>query len=172
MKKAIALFLILVLTVSTALADDGYDYLWSESEKQASEIDGEFHSFEAAGLKIWIPAVLEEQNLSEDEQQAGYIGIFATRSNDVIKISCIDENVNSLEEYSAKLSDRPEITGLGPMTTNGIPALNYEVRDMDNTVVSLYVGDGRILELDFSPVADNMGFISAAMLIIASIQPI
>ena len=88
--------------MSSALAADGSDFLWSESEKEASEIDGEFHSFETAGLKIWIPAVLEEQNLSEEEMQAGYIGIFATQSHSVIKISCIDENVESLEEYSCR----------------------------------------------------------------------
>ena len=102
MKKAIALFLVLVLTMSSALAADGSDFLWSESEKEASEIDGAFHSFETAGLKIRIPAVLEEQNLSEEEMQAGYIGIFATQSHSVIKISCIDENVESLEEYSCR----------------------------------------------------------------------
>jgi hypothetical protein len=172
MKKATVLFLVLVFAISTALAADGYNFLWSESEQEASEIDGEFHSFETAGLKIWIPAVLEEQNLSDEELQAGYIGIFATQSHSVIKVTCIDESVKSLEEYSAELSDHPEITGLASMTVNGMPALNYEVKDMDNTVVSLFVGDGRILELDFSPVTDNMGFISAAMLIIASIQPI
>ena len=58
MKKLFALTLALCLMLcSAALANE---LVWAgEVEEAASQIDGEFQTFDEIAVKIWIPAVLE-----------------------------------------------------------------------------------------------------------------
>ena len=66
MKKLFALMLALCLLGSVAMAGE---LVWAgDAEEAASQIEGEFHTIKEGNLKVWIPAVLQESELTEEDR--------------------------------------------------------------------------------------------------------
>ena len=73
MKKLIALVLALLMLGSVACAED-VNLSWDDVAEAANTIEGEFKTFDEISVKIWIPDVLKETELSDADREGGYSG--------------------------------------------------------------------------------------------------
>ena len=88
MKKLVVLILALCMLCSAAFAAD---LNWSDVEEAASQIAGEFKTFDEISVKIWIPDTLQAVELSDDDRENGYIGYFADE-NSAVAVQYVDMN--------------------------------------------------------------------------------
>lgn len=168
MKKLFALTLALCLMLcSAALANE---LVWAgEVEEAASQIDGEFQTFDEIAVKIWMPAVLQRVELSDEDKEAGYIGYFMPEDQSAaIAVQYVDMNGTSLEDYKAKLIENGiEESSIEAGTVNGLDCLSYEYNG--NGVLAFTTQKGFILEVSCGPLSDE-GFQAVAAMVMASIQ--
>ena len=168
MKKLFAVILALCLMLGTAAMAD--ELVWAGAvEEAASQMEGEFHTFDEIAVKIWIPAVLQEIELSEEDKAAGYIGYFMTEDQSAaIGVQYVDVNGTSLEDYKAMLLENGiEESSIEAGTVNGLDCLSYEYNG--NGVLAFTTQMGYILEVAGGPLSDE-GFASVVSFIMASIQ--
>ena len=114
MKKLVVLILALCMLCSAAFAAD---LNWSDVEEAASQIAGEFKTFDEISVKIWIPDTLQAVELSDDDRENGYIGYFADE-NSAVAVQYVDMNGMSLEEYEAALKEDAEVSEIEAGTVN------------------------------------------------------
>ena len=167
MKKLFALMLALCLLCSVAMAEDTLS--WENVAETAAQIEGEFHSFKEIAVKIWIPAVLEECELSDEDKEEGYIGYFQTADETAaIGIQYVDMSGTGLEAYAELLKENGiDESSIEAGTVNGIECLSYA--NEDNGVLAFATQKGYILEVAAGPMTDE-GFQSVASIIFSSIQ--
>lgn len=168
MKKLFALTLALCLMLcSAALANE---LVWAgEVEEAASQIDGEFQTFDEIAVKIWMPAVLQRVELSDEDKASGYIGYFMPEDQSAaIAVQYVDMDGTSLEDYKAKLIEAGiDEASIEAGTVNGLDCLSYEYNG--NGVLAFTTQKGFILEVSCGPLADE-GFQAVAAMVMASIQ--
>ena len=164
MKKLFALMLALCLMGSVAMAE--MSLTWDESN--VAEIEGGFQTFDEIAVKIWMPAVLQAAELTDEDKEAGYIGYYAT-DDAAVAVMYVDMEGMTLEEYAAQLKEDAEVSGIETGTVNGLPALSYDLKDKDTTCIAFTTEKGYILELSCAPMS-NEGFAATAALIVSSIQ--
>ena len=77
MKKIIAILMALCLLTGFAMAEE---INWSDIEDTVADsgIEGEFFSISDIGVKMFIPDVFQEAELSEDDVAEGYICYLTT----------------------------------------------------------------------------------------------
>ena len=165
MKKLVVLILALCMLCSAAFAAD---LNWSDVEEAASQIAGEFKTFDEISVKIWIPDTLQAVELSDDDRENGYIGYFADE-NSAVAVQYVDMNGMSLEEYEAALKDDADVSELEFGTVNGLPALSYMLKENDTACIAFTTEMGYILEVACAPMSDE-GFAGVVALVISSIQ--
>ena len=165
MKKLVVLIMTLCLLCSVAFADE---LTWAAVEESASQIAGEFKTFDEISVKIWIPEVLQAVELSDEDREAGYIGYFA---NDDAAVAVMYVNMEgmSLEDYEAQLKEVEGVSDIEAGTVNGLPALSYAIKEKDTGVLAFTTEMGYILEVSCAPVSDE-GFLQTAAIIMSSIQ--
>ena len=165
MKKLFALMLALCLLGSVAMAGE---LVWAgDAEEAASQIEGEFHTIKEGSLKVWIPAVLQESELTEEDKEEGIIANFETADGEAgVFVQYYDLEGMSLDEYAEdrKENDAEEIEA---GTVNGLPCLAYKLDD--SAVMAFALENGYVLEFVCGPM-DDEGFASVAALILSSIQ--
>ena len=124
MKKLVVLILALCMLCSAAFAAD---LNWSDVEEAASQIAGEFKTFDDISVKIWIPDVLKAVDGMEDR-----IGYFMTEDQTAaVSVQYLDMNGMTLEEYEAQLKEDAEVSEIEIGTVNGLPALSYMLKESD-----------------------------------------
>ncbi len=168
MKKLFAVMLALCLMLGTAAMAD--ELVWAGAvEEAASQMEGEFHTFDEIAVKIWIPAVLEECELSDEDKEEGYIGYFQTADETAaIGIQYVDMSGTGLEAYAELLKENGiDESSIEAGTVNGIECLSYA--NEDNGVLAFATQKGYILEVAAGPMTDE-GFQSVASIIFSSIQ--
>ena len=162
MKKLVVLIMTLCLLCSVAFADE---LTWAAVEESASQIAGEFKTFDEISVKIWIPDVLKAVDAGEDR-----IGYFMTEDESAaISVQYVDMNGMSLEEYEAALKEDADVSDLEFGTVNGLPALSYMLKGNDTACVAFATEQGYILEMACAPMSDE-GFAGVVALVISSIQ--
>ena len=162
MKKLVVLILALCMLCSAAFAAD---LNWSDVEEAASQIAGEFKTFDDISVKIWIPDVLKAVDGMEDR-----IGYFMTEDQTAaVSVQYLDMNGMTLEEYEAQLKEDAEVSEIEIGTVNGLPALSYMLKESDVACVAFTTQMGYILEIACGPMS-NEGFASVVAYIISSIQ--
>lgn len=169
MKKLFALTLALCLMLcSAALANE---LVWAgEVEEAASKIDGEFQTFDEIAVKIWMPAVLQKVELSDEDKASGYIGYFMPEDQSAaIAVQYVNVEGLSLEEYEAKLKEDSTVSDIEAGTVNGLPCLGYALTEKDTGVLAFATQQGYILEVSCAPMSDE-GFAAVAGMVMASIQ--
>ncbi len=162
MKKLVVLILALCMLCSAAFAAD---LNWSDVEEAASQIAGEFKTFDDISVKIWIPDVLKAVDGVEDR-----IGYYMTEDQSAaVSVQYLDMNGMTLEEYEAQLKEDAEVSEIEMGTVNGLPALSYMLKESDVACVAFTTQMGYILEIACGPMSDE-GFASVVAYIISSIQ--
>ena len=109
MKKLVVLILALCMLCSAAFAAE---LNWSDAEENASQIAGEFKTFDEISVKIWIPDTLQSVELSDEDRENGYIGYFAADEENGVAVQYVNMNGMSLEEYAAELKEDAEVSEL------------------------------------------------------------
>ena len=165
MKKLVVLILALCMLCSVAFANE---LTWASVEEAASQIAGEFKTFDEISVKIWIPEVLQAVELSDEDRESGYIGYFAS-DDAAVAVQYVNMEGMSLEEYEAQLKEDSEVSDIEAGTVNGLPALSYAIKDKDTGVVAFTTEMGYILEVACGPVS-NEGFAQMVGIILSSIQ--
>ena len=165
MKKLFALILALCLLGSVAMADE---LVWAgQAEEAASQMEGEFHTIKEGSIKIWIPAALNEIELTDEDAEAGYIAYFEAEDGEAgIAVQYFDMEGMSLEEYAEDRKDN-EAEDIEIGIVNGLPCLGYKYED--SAVMAFALENGYILEVVAEPISDD-NFQSVAALIFCSIQ--
>lgn len=169
MKKIIAILMALCLLTGFAMAEE---INWSDIEDTVADsgIEGEFFSISDIGVKMFIPDVFQEVELSEDDVAEGYICYLTTEDESgTVAVTYADVNGMSLEDYAGYL---PEVgaTDVELGTLNGIPVVSYEVPENDTVNIAMMTDAGNAIEFVFNPASDE-GFSSVAGIMGASIQP-
>ena len=168
MKKLFALVLALLMLGSFACAE-GVNLSWDDVAEQAATIEGEFKTFDEISVKIWIPDVLKESELSDEDREGGYIGYFMTDDQSAaVGVQYVDMNGMSLDDYQEAISEDEGVTEIERGTLNGFDALSYEYNG--NGVIAFTTEMGYILEVSCGPLSDD-GFKAVAAIVICSIQP-
>ena len=165
MKKLVVLILALCMLCSVAFANE---LTWASVEETASQIAGEFKTFDEISVKIWIPEVLQAVELSDEDRESGYIGYFAS-DDAAVAVMYVNMEGMSLEEYEAQLKEDSEVSDIEAGTVNGLPALSYAIKDKDTGVVAFTTEMGYILEVACGPLS-NEGFAQMVGIILSSIQ--
>ena len=167
MKKLVVLILALCMLCSVAFANE---LTWASVEETASQIAGEFKTFDEISVKIWMPDVLKAVELSDDDREGGYIGYFETEDETAaIAVQYVNVEGMSLEEYAAILSEDSEVSDLEAGTVNGLNTLSYTIPGKDTGVLAFATEMGYILEVSCRPLSDE-GFASVVGIILCSIQ--
>ena len=125
MKKLFALMLALCMMLGTAALAD--ELVWEGTVAEAaSQIEGEFHTFDEIAVKIWIPAVLKEAELTDEDKEKGQIGYFETEDKaNAVGVQYVNMNGTSLDEYKAILLENGiEENTIEPGTVNGLDCLS------------------------------------------------
>ena len=143
MKKLVVLILALCMLCSVAFANE---LTWASVEETASQIAGEFKTFDEISVKIWIPEVLQAVELSDEDRESGYIGYFAS-DDAAVAVQYVNMEGMSLEEYEAQLKEDSEVSDIEAGTVNGLPALSYAIKEKDTGVVAFTTEMGYILEV-------------------------
>lgn len=165
MKKLVVLILALCMLCSVAFANE---LTWASVEEAASQIAGEFKTFDEISVKIWIPEVLQAVELSDEDRESGYIGYFAS-DDAAVAVQYVNMEGMNLEEYEAQLKEDSEVSDIEAGTVNGLPALSYAIKDKDTGVVAFTTEMGYILEVACGPLS-NEGFAQMVGIILSSIQ--
>ena len=105
MKKIIAILMALCLLTGFAMAED---INWSDVEATVADsgIEGDFFSIGDIGVKMFIPSVFQEVELSEDDVAEGYICYLTTEDEaGTVAVTYADVNGMSLEDYAGYLPE-------------------------------------------------------------------
>lgn len=111
------------------------------------------------GIKIWLPEYLVdgEQELTEEEESRGFL----LKMEDVeggplaFAVAGLGADIESLEEYAAYLLTNDGYTSVKMADINDIPALVYYMPSLDTEAVAFHLNNNDILELYFTPAADE-----------------
>ena len=105
MKKLFALVLVMILALS-AVSAMAAELNWSDVEEGASQIEGDFVTFDEIAVKIWMPAVFQATELTDEDVENGYIGYYMPADESAaVAVQYVNTDGMTLEEYSAKLEE-------------------------------------------------------------------
>ena len=169
MKKLFALMLALCLLCSVAMAEENALVWEGDAENSASQIEGDFYTFKNISVKFWVPAVLQQVELSEEDVEEGTIAYFQTADESAaLCFQYVDMDGTDLDAYAELLKENGvDESSIEAGTVNGISCLSYEYNG--NGILAFATQMGYILEVAAGPTADE-GFMAVASLIFASIQ--
>lgn len=132
---------------------------------------GDFVTFDEIACKMWVPNVMKEVELTDEDKEAGYIGYYSTDDQDgVAAVMYVNMDGMELADYAKELEGMDDVENIEMMTLNGFDAVSYDLPEKDTTCVSLATEAGYILEFSFAPMSDE-GFQTVIAFMGASIQP-
>lgn len=170
MKKIVALFMALCLLTGFALAE-AVEINWEDVEASVAEagIDGDFAAIADLGIKMFVPSVFQEVELSEEEIGAGYIFLMSTEDNSAnVAAYYVSADGMTLEDLGAALSESGA-QDVELVTINSIPVITYEQPASDSMNVCMLTDADNFVMFIFEPASDE-GFQSVAAIMTASIQ--
>ncbi len=137
------------------------------------ESEGRFETIEEIALKFWIPEGFKEIELTEEEQENGFIKYYSTEDEtSVISVSYYDANIRILEELKAELEKEPAVENIKTVLVNNRYAISYDVIFDDIFCFDFAADSGYVLEFTFYPLYDQHFQESTAAAIVSSIQAV
>ncbi len=171
MKKIASFVLAAAMLVLCAASAFATEVNWDTFEEQAAETvaKGEFVTFDEISVKMWVPSILPAVELTDEDQEQGYIAYFMTEDEAAaISVMYVDVDGMELEEYKAKLEEAGA-TDIEDVVINGLPAVSYTLEESDTACVAFTTEAGYILEVAAAPVSDE-NFAGVITMVMASIQ--
>jgi hypothetical protein len=174
MKKLVCVIavLCLIVTAAAALAEEAPALNWEDFAPilEASGVSGEFYTFDEVAVKIWLPEGMYPVELTEEDQENGFIGYFMPEDESgAVSVVYVDVNGMSLEEYGEYLASEAGATEIEVGTVNGFPCVSYTLPEQDSVSVTFTTEAGYALEVTCTPLSvENADLVWGA--VIASIQ--
>ena len=172
MKKLVCVVMALCLLMTAALAEEVPALNWEEIVPilEASDLTGEFYTFDEVAVKIWLPEGMYPVELTDEDKENGFIGYFMPEDESAaVSVVYVDVNGMSLEEYGEYLAGEADATEIEVGTVNGLPCVSYKLPDQDSASVTFTTEAGYALEVTCTPVSlENAELVWAA--VISSIQ--
>ena len=174
MKKlfCVLMVLCLVITAAAALAEAAPALNWEDFSPilEASGVSGEFYTFDEVAVKIWLPEGMYPVELTEEDQENGFIGYFMPEDESgAVSVVYVDVNGMSLEEYGEYLASEAGATEIEVGTVNGFPCVSYKLPEQDSVSVTFTTEAGYALEVTCTPLSvENADLLWGA--VISSIQ--
>ena len=142
---------------------------WEEAEPFVDEfgLEGEFVTFEEAGIKMWVPKDLKPSEELEEIREYGYIAYYEDEFRDAVAAVLYGETDMDLDGFIAYAEENGATNG-DVVLINGREAYCYDLEEKDVTCVT-YVSDGHLLEISFYPYPDEE-YLNSFIIMAASIQ--
>lgn len=167
---AVMLFVLSASAFAAATTENVLNWTDVEADVEKAGMDAGFVQIGDMNLKMWLPSVFKEEELTEEDIENGYIAYLVTKDNaEIISIMSVDIGA-SLEAWEKELPDYG-VTDAEMGIINGFKALIYSVPEDDTMCVDFEADSGEILEFTFYPMSDEE-FASVASLITMSLQSI
>lgn len=175
MKKLIFIvFVVLMLSFVSVSAQETAvkEINWSDVAEavEKSGIEGAFCDISDIGLMMWIPAVMNDMELTEEDMADGMVAFLATDDGDgIVVVNYMDLEGATLDEGYEGLLEDPSYTDVDMGVINGLKALSYTVPESNMLGISFEDEDGYMAQFLFYPISDE-GFAQVASIMAASIQ--
>ena len=166
-------YAVLVGTMAALLAGTlayGAEFSWSDVAPAVEQagLEGEFVTLDSLGIQVWIPSVLSEYELTDEDVQDGIVAYYATDDgSNYVNIYTEDwDDMASFEE------DMKEISGLSEFeeaVINSLSAISYENTEKGIGFASYMTPDGQIVTIE-SGYGEDEGFKELCSIISASIM--
>ena len=171
MKKVFVLILSLIIVTAAATAFAEEKVLnWNGTEKSAAQTGGEFQSFDAAGLKVWIPSSFRDEELADEDKANGYLAYYSADNDSLlVAVVYLKTEMTTREDYIKALEGFDSVSNITSMTINGVPAVFYDMEASETSSVSVVREDGYVFEITIYPTSDDDSR-AAALMIFSSIQ--
>ena len=177
MKKALfVVFAVLMLSFAAVSAQETQtvtEVNWSDLEPALGELlnDGKFYSVADLGLQMWIPSVLTEQELNEEEIESGDISYLTDEENTVgVNISYMDMEGATLDDMVAYFNEAEGYADVEKVILNGLEAISLTDTVNETMLVGFMTEKGYLIQFMFFPTS-NEDFKQVASVMAASIQP-
>ncbi len=147
---------------------------WEDVSAAVEEagISGDFYNVSDTGLRMWIPDVFSEVELTEEDVEDGLIAyLMPADESAAISVSHAYIEELTVDGYYNLLTETEGVEELEYVVINGIAAVSYKLPEQDTMTVSFVDDAGYVYEFTFGPASDE-GFLSVATLIAASIQTV
>ncbi len=178
MKKILfAVLAVMLLTFSAAFAQEtetANEINWTDVEPAVAEsgISGDFYTVSDLGVMMWIPSVLSEIELDDEDVEDGFICILETEDEEEgVMVFHEDLEGAGLEELLAVLKEEEGVAEPEMGVINGIPAVTYTDTENDALNVVFTTDKGYAVVFSFFPMS-NEGFAQVASIMAASIQTV
>ncbi len=178
MKKLVFVVLaVLLLTFSAVFAQETetetvQEINWEDiaSVVEESGLEGQFYNVSDLGIVMWIPAQLQEVELTEEDVENGYL-CYLSDEEETAAVAVIagDGDGMTLDDWYAQLSEDEDVAELEYGLINGLAAVTYSLPEDDTNNVTFVTDSGYLVEFTFWPASDE-GFSQIAMIMAASIQ--
>lgn len=174
MKKFVCVLMALCLMVISvaALAEAAPALNWEDFSPilEAGGVTGAFYTFDEIAMKIWLPEGMYPVELTEEDQENGYIGYFMPEDESgAVAVVYVDINGMSLEQYGEYLASGVGATEIEVGTVNGFPCVSYKIPEQDSVSVTFTTEAGYALEVTCTPLSvENAELLWGA--VISSIQ--
>ncbi len=148
-------------------------FSWEETqtEQKKKTKEGDFVLLDEVGVRIFIPSSFEEEEVPEEDEDAGFIAYFAADGgNQRVEVNCLNRHCDDLEEY-ADFLHKEEDLWVERVTVNGRDALLYEIEEDYCLYCDFYEEEGRILSFSFWPSTKKKVY-QQALFMISSIETV
>lgn len=178
MKKLFLVLLALCLFVVPALAqteDDPVVTNWEDLEEDfiATGYSGKFYTFADLGIQFLVPGGLEPLELSEENLEKGFAGIFLSEDESImLAVSMRDlecETLTEVAELAVSSSDKIKFGGYYKI--NGFDAIMFYNEETDQMTCAIpTTADGYFIQVSLNPMT-NEEINKLSGFIFGSIQP-
>ena len=165
----------LITGVVSAPSDDQYDayspYIWNmllsvspttvlelnwkdvEADAKKADANGTIVTFDEINLKMWVPSVLKEQELTDEDIADGCYGFYADEADEAgFTLYYYDDM--TMDEYAEEIAEYDNCTAPKLALINGYKAFTYTNTEYDTFNAVLNAGKDCV-EFSFWPASDE-----------------
>lgn len=172
MKKflVILMTLALLLMLTVASAESVHAINWADVNVESTGIAGTWYTFDNVALKIWVPDIFQNMDLTAEEAEQGIFGKFAPADQTAVIFASyhqgqegatMDDLISTIKGNGVKDAER--------VLLNGLDAVTYSMPEGDAMYVTFVTESGNYVLFTFAPASDE-GFAAVAQLVTASIM--
>ena len=160
MKKLIPLLLAFVLLCAIpapAFAEtqtETAQLRWEDVSAVAEKYNGQFFQISETNLKIWVPAIFSEIELTQEDEDAGIVSYLMADDKDAaVWFTAYDSQGLTLKELEDALrEDYPDAT---LTLINDVEAVGFSSEEEDVMCVYYLLDSGDLLGINFAPASDE-----------------
>ena len=147
---------------------------WEDVSSSVEEagISGDFYAVGESGLYMWVPDVLEDTELTDEDIEDGYIAYLMPEDESaVVAVMSAPLEGITVDGYYELLTETEGVEEVEYVVVNGIAAVSYEMPEQDSMTLAFVDDEDTVYEFTFSPMSDE-GFAMVTYFMAASIQTV